>query len=94
MVKGKRELQGFQIEYEVIPGDYKEVNGLLFPHSIEQRMGAMGGTTMTFEKVEVNVDIPDERFTMPKVEKQEAETTDKEEPATKGKQEPPTKDEG
>lgn len=89
--KGKRKFQGTEIEYTVSYGDYKEVGGLLLAHSIQQ--GGMGGD-MTFEKVEVNVDIPDDHFTMPKVEKQEAETTDKEKPATKDKQEPPTKDEG
>ncbi len=77
-VKGKWELQGSQIEYEVVPGDYKAVNGVLFAHSIEQRMGAMGGTTMTFEKVKFNVKLDDDRFAMPEVKKAEPTVEKKE----------------
>ena len=90
--KGKRKFQGAEIEFTIKYGDYKEVDGLLVAHSIQQ--GGMGGD-MTLEKVELNTDIPDDRFTMPKIKKEEPAATDKEKPATEEeKKEPPAKDEG
>lgn len=71
-IEGKRTIQGAQIEFELALGDYKEVNGLLVAHSIETRKGPGGANTITFEKVEMNVPLSDERFTMPKVKKEEA----------------------
>lgn len=73
-MEGKRKFQGTEMEYAVVYGDYKEVNGLLIPHSIQQQGGGSGGN-ITLEKVEMNVLIPDERFAMPEVKK--AETTAK-----------------
>lgn len=63
---GKTMLQGQQIESVTTFGDYKEVDGLLFAHSMQVAMpGGMGGMTMTFDKIEVNPDLPDSRFAMP-----------------------------
>lgn len=93
-VKGKYKMQGTELEYTVVPGDYKEVNGLLFAHSIEQRMGAMGGTTMTFEKVEINVKLDDDRFTMPEVKKAETPKADTEKDAAEKKETKPAEDKG
>ncbi len=70
-IKGKHSIQGTEIEYEVSPGDYKKVGGLMVPHTITASGGPMGSSTITFEKVEFNVDLPDERFVMPKVKKAE-----------------------
>jgi len=89
--KGKRKFQGTEIEFTIKYGDYKEVDGLLLAHSIRQ--GGMGGD-MTFEKVELNADIPDDRFTMPEVKKEEPSATDTQESGVKQTKEPPTKDEG
>ena len=66
--KTKVDFQGTEMEVEVSYGDYKEVAGLMVAHSIETRTDMMS-QTFTFEKVEINVDLPDDRFTMPKVEK-------------------------
>jgi len=76
-VKGKRKFQGTEVEMTTKFGDYKEVDGLLLPHSIQQ--GGMAGDT-TFEKIELNVNIPDDRFTMPEVKKEEPVSTDKTKP--------------
>jgi len=75
-IKGKYKFQGTEMEYEVVIGDYKEVDGLMLPHSLEQRMGGMGGNTMTFDKMEFNVKIPDERFVMPEIKKEETPKKD------------------
>lgn len=74
-MEGKRKFQGTEIDFAVVFGDYKEVNGLLIAHSIQPQGGGMGGGSVTLEKVEMNVPMPDERFAMPEVKK--AETTAK-----------------
>ncbi len=66
---GKREMQGNDVEFEVSFGDYKEVGGLMLAHSMDQTIGTMPGNTVTLEKVEMNVDLSDDRFAMPEVEK-------------------------
>jgi len=66
-IKGKREVQGTTVEYEATPGDYKKVGDLLLAHSFKQQAIGMPMTaTMTFDKIELNVDIPDTQFEMPK----------------------------
>ncbi len=64
--EGKRKRGDQEMEFESTMGDYKEVGGLMFPHSIEQRpKGAPQGMTITVEKVELGVAIDDEIFRMP-----------------------------
>lgn len=65
--EGKTKMRGQEIEGETTFGDYKEVGGLVFAHSIQSKMkGGQGpGQTITFEKIEINPDIPSSRFDMP-----------------------------
>jgi outer membrane lipoprotein-sorting protein len=66
-VEGSREMRGQTVKFETTLSDYKEVDGLLLPHAIESRQqGAQAGQVITIEKVELNVDIPDSVFVMPK----------------------------
>ncbi len=61
-----REIQGTEVQVASVLGDYKEVGGLLFPHSMEIAYG--GGPAqqvMTIESVELGAEIADERFAMP-----------------------------
>jgi outer membrane lipoprotein-sorting protein len=61
-----REVQGSEIEVSTVFGDYKEVDGLLFAHSMEMSfVGSPAGQVITIEKMELNVEIDDDRFTMP-----------------------------
>jgi outer membrane lipoprotein-sorting protein len=72
--EGKRTVRGTEVEGETAIGDYKEVGGLLLPHSIEA--GAKGvpqKQKITIEKVELNPTIDDSRFKMPEVKKAEPE---------------------
>lgn len=65
----KREMQGQELEVATVYGDYKEVDGLMIPHSLEVAMG--GGPPMqviTLDTVELNADIPNDRFAMPSAE--------------------------
>lgn len=62
----KRTANGQETEINVSFGDYKEVSGLMISHSIEARAaGLPAGQVLTSDKVEVNADIPDDRFAMP-----------------------------
>jgi len=72
-VDSKREVQGNEIEVTTILGDYKEVEGLIFAHSMEISFGGQGQQIITIDSIEVGLDIPDDRFTMPeKAESEEA----------------------
>lgn len=63
---GKTKVRGQEIESETIFGDFKKVDGLVFPHSIEQKAAGMpGGMVMTVSKIELNTGVTDSRFTMP-----------------------------
>lgn len=65
--EGKTKMRGQEIEGETTFGDYKEVGGMVFAHSIQSKMkgGPGPGQTITFEKIEVNPEIPASRFEMP-----------------------------
>lgn len=70
-----REIQGNEMQISTVMGDYKEVGGLMFAHSMEASMG--GGPAMqviTIDNVELGVDFPDDYFAMPEVEAAEAES--------------------
>ncbi len=60
-------MNGQEVEGETSFGDYKEVGGLVFAHSMESKAKGMPGpgATMTFEKIEINPEIPADRFEMP-----------------------------
>ena len=70
--ESKQMMQGTEVEAATTFGDFKEVAGMMMPHSMEVSMG--GGPTMqtiTIDSVEVGVDIADDRFTMPEVKAEE-----------------------
>lgn len=61
-----RMIRGAEVNYTVILGDYKQVNGWYLPFSIETRsQGASEGGKITFTKIEANVPVDDARFTRP-----------------------------
>lgn len=62
----KRKVRGTEIEAETSLGDYKDVDGLMIAHAMEN--GAKGmpqKQKIVIEKVELNVPIADARFAMP-----------------------------
>ena len=78
-IKRKHKFQGTEIGFEVLMSDYKEVSGVMYPHSVKQRAGSgPGGSTLTIDKIEVNVDLPDARFAMPEVKKDTPKAAEKE----------------
>jgi outer membrane lipoprotein-sorting protein len=66
--EGKSTVGGQEIEGETSFGDYKKVGGLTMAHTIKsKRKGAPEGQAMTIaiDKIEINPDLPAERFEMP-----------------------------
>lgn len=64
--EAKRKVQGQEVEGETSFGNYQEVDGLLFPFSIEMKAkGAPAGQTITIDKVELNPTVADDQFKMP-----------------------------
>ncbi len=62
----KRMIRGAEVEFESILGDYKEVGGVYFAHSIESgAKGSPNKATITIEKIEINVPLDDNRFIRP-----------------------------
>lgn len=59
--------RGTEMTLESVLGDYKEVQGLMVPFSIEQHVqGGQGPSQkITIEKVEINIPFDDAQFTMP-----------------------------
>ena len=65
-IESKRTIGGTEVELENSISDYKEVGGVLWPHSI--RSGAKARPdklSLVFESIEVNPSIDDARFKMP-----------------------------
>lgn len=68
--KTKRKVSGMEMELETSMGDFKEVNGIVLPHSIVTK-SSMGSHGISIAKIEINVPIEDSRFAMPAVEKKD-----------------------
>jgi len=70
----KREVQGAEVEVSTVFGDYKEVDGLLFAHSMEMSFaGSPAAQVITIENMELDVEIDDSRFAMPEPKAAEGE---------------------
>jgi outer membrane lipoprotein-sorting protein len=86
--ESKQIVRGTETETEAITGDYKEVNGVMVPHALEQ--GPKGSPSsakqkFTLEKIEFNVPIADSRFSMPAAAPPAAPEVKKEEPKAEEK---------
>jgi len=75
-----RTLRGQEVETVTTIGDYRRVGDLVLAHSYDMKpKGAPQGQTITFETVELGVELPDSRFAMPAPEE-----TAPDEPAAEG----------
>lgn len=62
----KRNVRGTEQEVGTSLGDYKEVNGLMFPFAMETSVkGSPGSQKLTLAKIEINVPVDDAMFKMP-----------------------------
>jgi outer membrane lipoprotein-sorting protein len=62
--------EGVEATVESFFGDYKEVNGVIFPYAIEQKMAGKPGPQFSVQNVELDVDLADSLFMMPEVSAQ------------------------
>ena len=62
---GTRKQQDHEIAYESFPGDFRPVNGVLMPFSLNQKINGRSIMELTVEKVEVNTSMDDVIFKMP-----------------------------
>lgn len=64
--ESKRMVRGTEVETETIVGDYKEVGGMMFPHSVDSgQKGNPQRQKLVVEKIELNVPLDASRFKMP-----------------------------
>jgi len=65
-IESKRMVRGAEREFETSLGDYKEVAGVYLPHSVESGVkGSPNKAQITYEKIEANVALDDNRFKQP-----------------------------
>jgi len=62
---GTRKQQDHDIAYESFPGNFKPVNSVMMPFSLNQKMNGRSMMELTIEKVEVNTPMEDSLFQMP-----------------------------
>lgn len=66
--ESKRKIRETEVDGETIYGDYKEVGGMMFPHSIDGgQKGNPQRQKLAVEKIEINVPLDAARFKMPEV---------------------------
>lgn len=90
----KRMIRGAEREYETSLGDYKEVAGWYLPHSVEvNAKGSQNKQKVTYEKIEANVPIDDNRFHIPMIpaKTEPSKTPDASEVKPKAEEKKPTK---
>ena len=75
--ESRRKIQGNEVEFVTNLGDYKEVGGLMVPHSFESKAkgGTGSGQKVTLKTVEFNVPVDAARFKMPEAKPPAAPTT-------------------
>ncbi|HVT15768.1 MAG TPA: hypothetical protein VHQ90_06225 [Thermoanaerobaculia bacterium] len=73
--ESSKTMRGQVVELERTFGDYKKVDGLTFPFTMETKSkGQQAAQTLSITKLELNVDVAASRFDMPKVQKKKEET--------------------
>ena len=77
----KRKTPGGEIEIDQFVGNYKPVNGLLFPFSIETKIKGQVVSQITLDKIETDVAIEDSLFKMPAKAPEKPKTEEKKPPA-------------
>lgn len=82
-VSMKRKTPGGEIEVDQYVGNYKPVNGVLYPFSLETKVKGQTASQITFEKIELDVPIDDSIFKMPAKPAEKPKTEEKKPPVHK-----------
>jgi hypothetical protein len=62
---GTRKQLGQELEYESMPSNYKEVNGVMIPFTLRQKMNGKEAMELNITEIDVNKPIDDAVFRMP-----------------------------
>ncbi|MEK6286340.1 MAG: outer membrane lipoprotein-sorting protein [Acidobacteriota bacterium] len=76
----KRKTPGGEIEVDQYVGNYKPVNGVLFPFSLETKVKGQTVSQITLEKIDLDVAIDDSIFKMPAKPPEKPKTEEKKPP--------------
>ena len=87
-VTAKRKSPGGEQEVDIYRGNYKPVNGVLFPFSIEQKVAGQTQAQIAIDKIEVDVPVEDATFKMP-VKAEDKPKADDKKTEDKPKDKPP-----
>jgi outer membrane lipoprotein-sorting protein len=82
-VTSKRKTPGGEIDIDQYLGNYKSVNGVLFPFSIESKVKGQTVNQITLDKIEADVAIDDSVFKMPAKPQEKPKTEEKPKPDEK-----------
>ncbi len=64
--ESRQQMQGIEIDTTATIGDYKEVGDVVVAHSVMSTIGdGTANFALTIDKIELNIDLDDERFIMP-----------------------------
>ena len=74
---GTRKQMGQEFDFESRPSNFKPVNGVLMPFSLEQKVSGKPMMQLTLEKIEANVPMDDSLFRLPDKPKEEKKSPDK-----------------
>ncbi|RLD60750.1 MAG: hypothetical protein DRJ05_04065 [Bacteroidetes bacterium] len=67
-----------EIESETFYGNYKDMDGIIVPFSIESKMNGQTQSQVTIETINYDMDVDETSFAMPQVEKKEEPVKEKE----------------
>jgi hypothetical protein len=90
-VTAKRKTPGGEQEIDIYPGNYKPVNGVLFPFSIEQKVAGQTQIQIAVDKIEIDAPVDDAVFKMPVKAAEKPKTDDKPKTEEKPKDKPPVR---
>jgi hypothetical protein len=79
-VTSKRKTPGGELEVDQYLGNYKPVGGVMFAHSIENKVKGQSVSQITIDKIELDVAIEDSVFKMPAKPQEKAKTEEKKPP--------------
>ena len=74
---GTRKQMGQQFEFESRPGNFKTVNGVMMPFTLEQKVSGKPMMQLTLDTIEANVPMDDALFHFPEKPKEEKKAPDK-----------------
>lgn len=74
---GTRKQMGQEFEFESRPGNFKTVNGVLMPFTLEQKVSGKPMMQLTLDKIEANVPMDDSLFRFPEKPKEDKKAPDR-----------------